>query len=170
MCRVTNWWFKKKKHFRQNKIIEVIHSRYTWPSIWVDVKSFCNSYIICMKSKPQYYKLYRLLKQLLISKWLWNLIFIDFIKKLFFSSSCDIILVIVTQLSKQTIFVSTVNIITLHKLAILFTIYIFFKHGISSHITSDYKSEFVLNFLQSLGTALNMWIYFTSRYHPKGDS
>ena len=37
------------------------------------------------------------------------------------------------------------------------------------HITSDRGSEFVSNFFQSLGTALDMWLYFTSGYYPEGD-
>jgi len=54
-------------------------------------------------------------------------------------------------------------------LACLFILHVFFKHSIPSHITSDRGLEFVSNFFQSLGTALNMWLHFTSGYHPKGD-
>ena len=131
----------------------------------MNVKSFCNSYVIYIKSKLQYYKPYKSLKQLLILKWLCR-----FHQNLFFLSGYNIILVIVNQLFKQTIFVSTVDIITLHKLAKLFVIHIFFKHDISFHITSDYRSDFVLNFSQSLGTALDILIYFISRYYSKRDS
>ena len=41
--------------------------------------------------------------------------------------------------------------------------------GISSHVTSDRGSEFVSNFFQSLGTTLDMQLYFTLGYHPEGD-
>jgi len=54
-------------------------------------------------------------------------------------------------------------------LACLFILHVFSKHNIPSHVTSDRGLEFVSNFFQSLGTALNMWLYFTSGYHPKGD-
>jgi len=54
-------------------------------------------------------------------------------------------------------------------LVYLFILHIFSKHGISSHITSDKGSEFVSNFFCSLGTALDMWLYLTSDYYPKGD-
>lgn len=78
----------------------------------------------------------------------------DFIKKLPFSSEYNTILVIVNQLSKQAIFILTVNTITLHKL--LFVIHIFSKHSVLFYVISDHGSEFVLNFFQSLRTALNI--------------
>ena len=54
-------------------------------------------------------------------------------------------------------------------LACLFILYVFSKHSIPSHVTSNRGLEFVSNFFWSLGTALNMWLYFTSGYYPKGD-
>jgi len=45
----------------------------------------------------------------------------------------------------------------------------FSKHGVPSHVTSDRGLEFMSNFFQFLGTALNMWLHFTSGYHPEGD-
>jgi len=46
---------------------------------------------------------------------------------------------------------------------------VFSKHGISSHVTSDRGLEFVSNFFQSLGTALDMQLHFTSGYHSEDD-
>ena len=54
-------------------------------------------------------------------------------------------------------------------LAHLFILHVFFKHGVPFHITSDKSSEFVSNFFHFLGTALDMWLHFTSGYHPEGD-
>ena len=56
------------RHFRQNKTPELIYCDYTWPSLHADIKSFCNSYVTCMKSRLQYHKSYRSFKQLLILK------------------------------------------------------------------------------------------------------
>ena len=92
----------------------------------------------------------------------------DFIEKLLSSSRFDTILVIVEQLIKQAIFISAHDTITSADLACLFILHMFSKHGVSSHITSNRGSEFVLNF-QSLGTTLNMRLHFTSGYHPEGD-
>jgi len=93
----------------------------------------------------------------------------DFIEKLPSSSRFDTILVIVNQLTKQAIFIPAYDTITSADLACLFVLHVFFKHNISSHIISNKDSEFMLNFFQSLGTALNMKLHFTSDYHPEDD-
>ena len=93
----------------------------------------------------------------------------DFIKKLPPSSRYDIILVIVDQLTKQSIFVPTVNTITAPMLAQLFVLHVFSKHGVPLHVTLDHGSEFVSSFFWTLGKALDMKLHFTLGYHPEGD-
>ena len=51
----------------------------------------------------------------------------------------------------------------------LFILQVFSKHSIPSYIISDRGLEFVSNFFSSLGTALDMWLYFTLCYYTKGD-
>jgi len=83
----------------------------------------------------------------------------DFIEKLLLSSGFDTILVIVNQLTKQAIFIIFIpahDTITSVDLACLFVLYVFSKHGVPSHVTSNRGLEFVLNFFQSLDTILNM--------------
>jgi len=122
-----------------------------------------------MQSKPQCHKPYRSLKQLPISERPWNSISMDFIEKLPSSFRFDTILVIVNQLTKQAIFIPTYDTIISADLACLFVLHVFSKHSVPSHVTSDRGSEFVSNFFQSLGTALDMQLHFTLGYHPKGD-
>jgi len=93
----------------------------------------------------------------------------DFIKKLPSSSRFDTILVIVDRLTKQAIFILTHDTIMSADLACLFILHVFSKHSIPSHVTSDRGLEFVSNFFWSLGTALDIWLHFTSGYHPEGD-
>jgi len=93
----------------------------------------------------------------------------DFIEKLPSSSGFDTILVIVDRLSKQAIFIPTHDTITSVELACLFVTHVFSKHGVPSHVTSDRGSEFVSHFFRSLGTALDMRLYFTSGYHPEAN-
>ena len=83
------------RYFGQNKTLELVRHRYSWPSLHADVQQFCKSCITCMQSKLQHHKPYRSLKELPISEWLWNSISIDFIEKLPLSSRFDTILVIV---------------------------------------------------------------------------
>jgi len=93
----------------------------------------------------------------------------DFIEKLPSSSGFDTILIIVDRLSKQAIFIPTHDTITSAELACLFVTHVFSKHGVPSHVTSDCGSEFVFHFFCSLGTALDMRLYFTSGYHPEAN-
>jgi len=93
----------------------------------------------------------------------------DFIKKLPLSSKFDIILVIVDQLTKQAIFIPIHDTITSVDLVCLFILYVFSKHSISFHVTSNKGLEFVSNFFYFLGIALNMQLYFTSGYHSEGN-
>ena len=90
-----------------------------------------------MRSKSQRHRPYGLLKQLPIPERPWNSISMDFIKKLPMSDGSNTILVIVDCLTKQSIFILTVNTITSPMLAKLFILHVFSKHGIPSHITSD---------------------------------
>jgi len=101
--------------------------------------------------------------------WFLNLISINFIKKLSFTSSYDTILVTIDWLSKHAIFVLIVDTITLHELSKLFVIYIFSKHSVLSYITSIQESKFVSNFFWSSETTLDIKLYFTFRYHSKRD-
>jgi len=94
----------------------------------------------------------------------------DFIEKLPFSSSFDTILVIVDQLSKQAIFISTHDTITSVELACLFVTHVFLKHRVPSYVMSNCGSKFVSHFFRSLGTALDMRLHFTSGYHPETNS
>ena len=93
----------------------------------------------------------------------------DFIEKLPMSDGSDTILVIINRLTKQSIFIPTVNTITSRMLAKLFVLHVFSKHGFPSHVTSDCGMEFVSAFFRSLGKVLDMKLHFTSGYHPEGD-
>ena len=55
-------------HFSQNKTLELVCHRYSWPSLCADIQQFCKSCITCMQSKPQRHKPYGSLKQLPISE------------------------------------------------------------------------------------------------------
>jgi protoheme ferro-lyase len=93
----------------------------------------------------------------------------DFIKQLPDSEGFTASLVVVDHFTKQALFISTHNIIISTQLAELFTVHVFSKHGVPSHVTSDQGFEFVSHFFHSLGKALNIKLHFTSGYHPEGD-
>ena len=122
-----------------------------------------------MHSKSQRHHPYGLLKQLPIPERPWNSISMDFIEKLPMSNSSNTILVIINCLTKQSIFIPTIDTITSPMLAKLFVLHVFSKHGVPSHVTSDRSTEFVSAFFHSLGKVLDMKLHFTLGYHPEGD-
>ena len=156
-------------HLGQNKTLQLVRREYVWPKLRTFVQHFCNSCTTCKCSKAPRHKPYRLLKQLPVPERLWNSVSMDFIEHLPASSGYTSILVVVDRLSKQGIFIPTVDEITAPQLAKLFVIHVFSKHGVPSHVTCDRRSEFVSAFFRSLGQALDMKIHFTSGYHPEGD-
>ena len=158
-------------HFGQNKTINLVRREYTWPRLHDFVKDFCKSCTNCYRAKTPHHRPYRSLKQLLILEKPWNSISMDFIEKLPASSGYTAILVVVDRLTKQSIFIPTHNTITSAQLTQLFVLHVFSKHGVPSHVTSDWGSEFISHFFQSLGKALalDMKLHFTSRYHLEGD-
>ena len=93
----------------------------------------------------------------------------DFIEQLPASSGFTAILVVVDQLSKQSIFIPTHDTITSPDFAKLFLLHVFSKHGVPAHVTSDQGAEFVSHFFRSLGKALDMCLHFTSGYHLEGN-
>jgi hypothetical protein len=157
------------RHTGQNKTLAVIRREYVWPNLRTFVQEFCNSCTTCKRSKAPCHKPYGLLKQLPVPERPWNSISMDFIKHLLESDGHTTILVIVDRLSKQGIFIPTVDEITAPQLAQLFVIHVFSKHGVPLHVTCNRRSKFVSHFFQSLRQALDMKIHFTSGYHPEGD-
>ena len=122
-----------------------------------------------MHSKSQRHHPYGLLKQLPIPERPWNSISMDFIEKLPMSDGSDTILVIINHLTKQSIFIPTIDTITSPMLAKLFILHVFSKHSIPSHITSNHSTEFIFTFFHSLGKVFVMKLHFTSGYHPESN-
>ena len=144
-------------HFRQNWTMELVQCEYIWPKLHDSVKSYVKSCTTCMCSKSQRHRPYGFLKQLLIPERPWNSISMDFIKKLPMSNGSNTILVIIDCLTKQSIFIPTINTITSPMLAKLFILHVFSKHSVPSHITSDHGTEFVSAFFRSLSKVLDTY-------------
>ena len=111
-------------HFGHNRTLDLIRGEFIWPDLRNSVKSYIKSCTTCMRSKPQRHRPYGLLKQLPVPEFPWNSTSVDFIKKLPPSSGYNTILVIVDWLTKQSIFVPTVDTITAPMLAQLFILHV----------------------------------------------
>src|SRR5260370_31427029 len=93
----------------------------------------------------------------------------DFIEHLLAADSFTAILVIINHLTKQSLFIPTYDTINSPQLAQLFLTHVFLKHGVPSHVTSDWGTEFISHFFHLLGKLLQMELHFTSGYHTEGD-
>ena len=156
-------------HFGQNRTLNAIRRQYTWPKVRQFVRDYVASCTVCGRNKPRRHRPYGLLKPLPVPVRPWDSISMDFIEKLPNSGGYNSILVIVDRASKQAIFIPTDVNITSERLAELFVIHVFSKHGVPNHVTSDRGSEFVSAFFRSLGKALDMELHFTAGYHPEAD-
>jgi hypothetical protein len=90
----------------------------------------------------------------------------DIIEGLPQSKEFDCILTIVDRFSKQAIFIPCDKHLDSLELARLFVTHVFSKHGVLAHASSDRGSEFMSDFSTSLGKLLEMWLHFTSGWHP----
>src|SRR5260370_32446159 len=156
-------------HFGQTKTIELIKQSFHWPGLGRMVKSYISSCMNCTCTKVQCHKPYGKLKQLPIPIKPWNSISMDFIEHLPLSDRFSAILVVVDHLTKQPLFIPTHDTINSPRLAQLFLTHIFSKHGVPSHVTSNWGTKFISHFFCSLGKLLQMDLHFTSGYHPEGD-
>ena len=156
-------------HYGQSCTLDLVRREYTWPGVCTYVKDYVKSCTACACVKTLCHRPYGMLKQLPTPEQPWNSISMDFIEQLPASSGFTAILVVVDHLSKQALFIPTHDTITSPKLAQLFLLHVFSKHGVPTHVTSDRGTEFISHFFRSLGKALNMKLHFTSGYHPKGN-
>ena len=156
-------------HFGQNRTLAAVRREYNWPELRSFVRDYCKSCITCRRNKAPRHKPYGLLRPLPVPLRPWHSISMDFIEKLPLSGEYDAILVIVDRASKQVILIPCDVTITSERLAKLFLIHVFSKHGVPSHVTSDRGKEFVSSFFRSLGELLNMEMHYTSGYHPSAD-
>jgi hypothetical protein len=146
-----------------------VMQEYTWPGIRQFVKAYVNSCVTCKRGKAPRHKPYGFLKPLPPPPRPWDSISMDFIEQLPPSGGFTAILVVVDRLTKQGIFIPTVDTITSEQLAHLFIIHVYSKHGCPNNNTSDRGVEFISRFTRALGDALNMRLHFTSGYHPEAN-
>ena len=93
----------------------------------------------------------------------------DFIKHLLESEGYTDILVVVDRLMKQAVFIPTHSSIDAAGLTYLFVQYVFTKHRVPSHVTSDRGTELISKFFRLLVQALDMKLHFSAGYHPEAD-
>ena len=151
-------------HYGVNKTLSGIWWEYTWPNICDFVTNYVQSCTTCLGLKLN------IINHMVYSD---NFLFHSdpgnpspWTSSWFQGFTA---ILVVYHFTKQASFILTHDTITSAQLAKLFIIHVFYKHGVSLHVTSDQGSEFVSCFFQSIPKALNMKLHFTLGYHPEGD-
>src|SRR5882724_1301133 len=133
------------------------------------VTDYIHSCLVCSRSKSLHHKPYGPHRFLLIGKWPWDSILMDFIEGLPLSNGHDTILVVVYCLTKMALFIPTFRDIDAEDLARIFLSQVFAKHGTLTDIVSDRGKHFISRFWRSLCQLLGINANLLMAYHPETD-
>ncbi|GJY59040.1 putative reverse transcriptase domain-containing protein [Tanacetum coccineum] len=123
--------------------------------------------LTCLKVKAEHQRPSGLLQQPELPIWKWEGIAMDFVTKLFRTSSgLDTIWVIVDRLTKSTHFLPMREDYKMERLARLYLNEIVARHGVPISIISDRDSRFTSRFWQSMQEALGTRLDMSTAYHP----
>jgi transposase InsO family protein len=124
----------------------------------------------CRKVKVDYMKPGGLLQRLSILDWKWDDISMNFIMGLPLTAhKCNLIWVIVDQLTKSTHFILVDTNYNVQKYAEIYIARVLCLHGVPKMIISDRGSQFVTHFWEQLHASLGTHLIHSSAYHPQMD-
>ena len=158
-------------HVGYQKTYDNITRNYYWPNMYVDIKLYVRSCLICQRTKSENRKPAGLLKPLPIPNRRWQCVTMDFIVQLpKTKNGYDAIMVVVDKLTKRAYFIPTTTTATAPDTALLY-----FKnvtkngHGIPEIIVSDRDSKFTSLFWKSLWSLLDTKLAMSTAFHPETD-
>jgi len=138
-----------------------------------DTKSFCETCVVCKRSKPSNQKPYGLLNPLSIPSYPWESIGMDFIGPLPESSnrdgSFDSITVVICLLTAMVHLIPSRTNYNARQLAELMFEEIYKLHGLPKNIISDRDVLFTSTFWGHLHKLLGTKLQMSSAYHPQTD-
>ncbi|GKB25735.1 putative reverse transcriptase domain-containing protein [Tanacetum coccineum] len=161
---------KYSVHPRADKMYYDLRDSYWWPRMKKDIAEYVSKCLTCLKVKAEHQRLFGLLQQPEIPVWKWKGIAMDFVTKLpRTSSGHDTIWVIVDRLTKYAYFLPMREDYKMERLARLYLIKIFVRHGMPISIISNRNSRFTSRFWQSMQEALATRFDMSTAYHPQTD-
>jgi hypothetical protein len=111
-----------------------------------------------------------LLQPLSILDWKWDDISMNFIMGLPLTArKCNLIWVIVDQLTKSAHFILVNTNYNVQKYAEIYIARVLCLHGVPKMIISDRGSQFVTHFWEQLHASLETHLIHSSAYHPQMD-
>ena len=138
-------------HPGSTKMYRDVEGSYWWNNMKRDITKFVEQCSTCKQVKAEHQRLAGMLKPLLIPKWKWDEIAMDFILGLPKTPSReDSIWVVVDRLMKSAHFIPMKVKDPMNKLAKLYVQNVVCLHGVPSAIIFDRDSYFTSRFWQSL--------------------
>jgi hypothetical protein len=158
-------------HLGGTKMYHDVKGSYWWNNIKKDIAKFVEQCAICQQVKAEHQRPAGTLKPLLIPKWKWDEIAMDFILGLPKTPTGeDSICVVVDRLTKSAHFIPIKVKDPMDKLARLYVQNVVRLHGVSLAIISDRDSCFTSRFWQSLQKEMGTELKFSTCFHPQIDS
>jgi hypothetical protein len=135
-----------------------------------NIAKFVEQCSTCQQVKAEHQRLARTLKSLLIPKWKWDEIAMDFILGLPKTPTGeDSIWVVVDRLTKSAHFIPIKVKDPIEKLVRLYVQNVVRLHGVPSAIISDRDSRFTSRFWQSHQKEMGTELKFSTAFHPQID-
>jgi hypothetical protein len=133
-----------------------------------DIVKFVEQCSTCQQVKAEHQRRAGTLKPLLISKWKWDEITMDFILGLPKTPTGeDSIWVVIDLLTKSAHFIPIKVKDPMDKLPRLYVQNVVRLHGVPSAIISDRDSRFILRFWQNLQKEMGTKLKFSIAFHPQ---
>ncbi|KAA3484134.1 DNA/RNA polymerases superfamily protein [Gossypium australe] len=150
-------------HPGSTKMYHDLKQHYWWSGMKRDIPDFVSKCLVCQQVKAEHQVLSRLLQPILIPKWKWDRITMDFVSKK------DAIWVVVDRLTKSAHFILIRSNYSLDRLAELYISEIVKLHGAPLSIVSDKDPRFTSCFWKKLQEALGTKLHFSTAFHPQTD-
>lgn len=160
-------------HLGFRKTYDYLRSFVWWKTLLPDVRAFCDSCMVCKRSKASTLKPYGLLNPLEIQSQPWDAIGIDFVGPLPESKNRDgsfnAITTIIDLFSGMVHLVPSRTDYTAKRVAELVFAEVYKLHGLPRYIVSDRDPLFTSHFWEELHKLIGTRLRMSSAFHPQSD-
>ncbi|KAA3484290.1 DNA/RNA polymerases superfamily protein [Gossypium australe] len=157
-------------HPGSTKMYQDLKQHYWWSGMKRDISDFVSKCLVCQQVKAEHQVPSSLLQPIMISKWKWDRVTMDFVSGLPLTPrKKDALWVVVDRLTKSAQFSLVQHDYPLDKLAELYIFEIVRLHGVPLSIVSDRDPRFTSCFWKKLQEALGMKLHFSTTFHPQTD-
>jgi hypothetical protein len=157
-------------HPGTNKMHQNLKKNFWWTRMKREIAKYVSECETCRRIKADHLRPTRNLQPLIIPKWKWENICMDFIVGFPHTSrGYNSIWVIVDRLTKSTHFIPVAMTFRVRQYAELYISHIVCYHGIPKTIISDRGSIFVARFWEQLHECLGTHLIRSSAYHLQTD-